>query len=645
MSRGGVKNLVSLVSDMREAAEAENNVPNTDVREPLSDKEMAAASKRVDAIKDSLMAEIQELAKGWKNDTVTLESIQAKVKEQQTALDEQNALIQEHCALGLEVVKELEGARAEIAALRAKHSESASSSDERAVLLATEVDTLKAIKSNLEQSLSLSKTKLAAAVTEKKGAEEELVKKKKIIVDLTTELYKREEQLEQFAAQLEEAASKRKDHQEKKGIEEELVKKKKIIVDLTTELYKREEQLKQFAAQLEEAASQQKGHQAAVDRSTTLDTQLAATMAELASVKARLATTERAWDDAKQSTEECKRDHASRLSEVTASLESQVLAKSKEVQTLKARVGKLLSTSQKDLRVLKGQLQEERKVREGAEKALAEHHHTHAHEANALNKDVTRLQEALASATAERDRLRDDVARLAPLEDALATATAERDRAQADVVRLAPLEEELAAVTATRARLDADLTRLRPFEEALASMKTERDGLKEEVARLYPLKEELQTVTEERDRVQGDVERLSTMKDMLESRFAEIAEQCQMILGDRNALRSENEKLIEKTQANEADLKKRETELKTAVCKLSAAEEAVEGELTCMECMNVFAAPTVCLPRGDTYCAKCVPVGITDTVANKQLATLAGKFLFMRQSIAAIKAMQKEREK
>ena len=52
MSRGGVKNLVSLVSDMREAAEAENNVPNTDVREPLSDKEMAAASKRVDAIKD-----------------------------------------------------------------------------------------------------------------------------------------------------------------------------------------------------------------------------------------------------------------------------------------------------------------------------------------------------------------------------------------------------------------------------------------------------------------------------------------------------------------------------------------------------------------------------------------------------------------
>ena len=87
MSRGGVKNLVSLVSDMREAAEAENNVPNTDVREPLSDKEMAAASKRVDAIKDSLMAEIQELAKGWKNDTVTLESIQAKVKEQQTALD------------------------------------------------------------------------------------------------------------------------------------------------------------------------------------------------------------------------------------------------------------------------------------------------------------------------------------------------------------------------------------------------------------------------------------------------------------------------------------------------------------------------------------------------------------------------------
>ena len=202
MSRGGVKNLVSLVSDMREAAEAENNVPqniNTVVRNPLSDKEMAAASKRVDAIKDSLMAEIQDLANGWKNDTVTLESIQAKVKEQQTALDEQNALIQEQCTLGMEVVQELEDAHAEIAALHAKHSESNTSSDERAALLTTEVDTLKAIKTNLEQSLSLSKTKLAAAVTEKKGIEEELVTKKKTIVDLTTELYKREEQLKQLA--------------------------------------------------------------------------------------------------------------------------------------------------------------------------------------------------------------------------------------------------------------------------------------------------------------------------------------------------------------------------------------------------------------------------------------------------------------
>ena len=36
------------------------------------------------------------------------------------------------------------------------------------------------------------------------------------------------------------------------------------------------------------------------------------------------------------------------------------------------------------------------------------------------------------------------------------------------------------------------------------------------------------------------------------------------------------------------------------------------------------------------------PADVTDTVANKQLATLAGKFLFMRQSIAAIKTMQKD---
>ena len=94
------------------------------------------------------------------------------------------------------------------------------------------------------------------------------------------------------------------------------------------------------------------------------------------------------------------------------------------------------------------------------------------------------------------------------------------------------------------------------------------------------------------------------------------------------------------------DLEKREKELNTALSKLSAAEEAVEGEMTCMECLQIFDNPCI-LQTGETYCAKCVETiknekKVEYTIPNKQIATLAGKFVFMKQSIAAIKAMQQE---
>ena len=93
-------------------------------------------------------------------------------------------------------------------------------------------------------------------------------------------------------------------------------------------------------------------------------------------------------------------------------------------------------------------------------------------------------------------------------------------------------------------------------------------------------------------------------------------------------------------------LDKREKELNAAVSKLSAAEQAVEGEMTCMECLQIFDSPCI-LQTGETYCFKCVQANkkggqVESTIPNKQIATLAGKFVFMKQSIAAIKAMQNE---
>ena len=88
--------------------------------------------------------------------------------------------------------------------------------------------------------------------------------------------------------------------------------------------------------------------------------------------------------------------------------------------------------------------------------------------------------------------------------------------------------------------------------------------------------------------------------------------------------------------------------MKAAVSKLSAAEQAVEGEMTCMECLQIFDNPCL-LPTGETYCEKCVESikkkgKFMYTLPNKQIATLAGKLLFIKQSIAAIKEMQQANE-
>ena len=72
-------------------------------------------------------------------------------------------------------------------------------------------------------------------------------------------------------------------------------------------------------------------------------------------------------------------------------------------------------------------------------------------------------------------------------------------------------------------------------------------------------------------------------------------------------------------------------EMRAAVAKLCAAEEALEGECTCMNCLSIFDDPVVTL-AGETFCRKCAP---TDdelgeiVAANKQLATLCGKLQFM----------------
>lgn len=96
-------------------------------------------------------------------------------------------------------------------------------------------------------------------------------------------------------------------------------------------------------------------------------------------------------------------------------------------------------------------------------------------------------------------------------------------------------------------------------------------------------------------------------------------------------------------------LGKQETELQNATAKLLYAEEAMERELTCMACLNVFEEPVTCIPCGHVYCAKCTDgyepecqtcdETPTTVVPNERLETLGGKVIFIKKAVAALKAM------
>lgn len=54
-------------------------------------------------------------------------------------------------------------------------------------------------------------------------------------------------------------------------------------------------------------------------------------------------------------------------------------------------------------------------------------------------------------------------------------------------------------------------------------------------------------------------------------------------------------------------IKEREKQLQTTLERLIKTEEATEGALTCMICMNLFDNPVICLPCGHVYCNNCWP--------------------------------------
>ena len=113
----------------------------------------------------------------------------------------------------------------------------------------------------------------------------------------------------------------------------------------------------------------------------------------------------------------------------------------------------------------------------------------------------------------------------------------------------------------------------------------------------------------------------------------------------------------------ERRLCEREKELQAAVAKLTRAEEAVEGELTCMHCLRLFVQPTTVVRTGKTYCEQCVAPALREEeeeaaagggggsvlerggapeegmVRVRRLETLSGKFSFMKTALEGLTRM------
>lgn len=85
-----------------------------------------------------------------------------------------------------------------------------------------------------------------------------------------------------------------------------------------------------------------------------------------------------------------------------------------------------------------------------------------------------------------------------------------------------------------------------------------------------------------------------------------------------------------------------------ALAKLQGAQEATEGVLTCMGCMEIFKEPMTCQPCGHTFCKSCCDANpgkceecgddspVESLSMNCLLDELCGKFTYQKQVLESL---------
>ena len=339
-----------------------------------------------------------------------------------------------------------------------------------------------------------------------------------------------------------------------------------------------------------------------------------------------------------------------------------------EAERLEAGVADLQRTKmQHQMRVmeLEGEVDAASRAREALSRSSAEERKALQQELEGLKGELAGLKGELAESKGRHFVLEAEIAQLregagqSSQQDKVALQLAQQEAmrlqgeledAQADKMRLKNEVDILKGSMAGNDVLKEELEALRAKELEWLKEKQHLSRLQEAEHRdVLKLKEEINGLENE---LLESSEELRRARDEFEAKLSEAEKE----MKEKQKLNHEELRLLQqkydalKEDANGLDKKK----LGDALAKMNNAQEAMEGVLTCMNCMEVYQGPMTYIPCGHTFCKECVESSkdrnggsyscdecgstkpVKSVTANALIDEVAGKFTYQKQVLASL---------
>jgi len=249
-------------------------------------------------------------------------------------------------------------------------------------------------------------------------------------------------------------------------------------------------------------------------------------------------------------------------------------------------------------------------------------------------QEVFRLESELEDSERSKSKLQSEI-------DGIKAASIGEDVMKQELERLRAKEIEWLQEKERLNRLQADA-----HAESL-KLREEMNGLEAEMLEssedLRASQSKLSVAGEKEDSLLSEIKEKDATQSALETAYAKLLDENRILEKERMDQASKN---AEPT----VDSKK----IKDALAKLNNAQEAMEGVLTCMNCMEVYQGPMTYNPCGHTFCKSCCEQSkdrnggsyhcdecgsgkpVKSVSANSLIDEVAGKFLYQKQVIGAL---------